>query len=207
MSRPRRQRPAPAPVPAQPSPAQPGFATWLPYLGLAIGLAIVLGVVVVLNRTPAPRAQPPPAAAAPPGQEQVPVETGTHIPNGARGHWASDPPASGEHYPAPAPWGFTDQRLPPETWVHNLEHGGVAVLYSCPGGCPADVAAIRAFIQGAPPDPMFGEVKLVDAPYPVPGHRFALVAWGWRLFLDSWDPEAARAFYLQHVNRGPEVLP
>ena len=183
----------------------------MPYLGLGIALVIVLAVVIAYNRgaghpSPAVGAVAPSSAPIS-GEEQQPIEPGSHIQSGSRGHWTSDPPTSGQHYPVAAAWGYTAQRLPPETWVHNLEHGGVVILYSCPDGCPADVAAVRKFIESAPPEPQFGSVKLVNAPYPVPGHRFAVLSWGWRLFMDSWDPQAALAFYSRHVDHAPEALP
>lgn len=108
---------------------------------------------------------------------------------------------------APVPWGFTSAAIRPEAWVHNLEHGGVVVLYACPTGCASDLQSIHDLISTAPPEPSFGEVKIIDAPYTVPGHRFAVIAWGWRLFLDTWDTPTARAFYQAHVDTAPELLP
>jgi Protein of unknown function (DUF3105) len=144
------------------------------------------------------------------GEQQLPAQ-GIHIPVGQKGVWTTDPPTSGQHYSgagvAPVPWGTADQQLTPELWVHNLEHGGVAILYNCPSGCSADTAAIRSFVALAPQESEFHEVKLVASPYAVPGHRFALVAWGWRLFLDSWDPVQAEQFYAAHVDRAPEDVP
>src|SRR4030095_7782583 len=46
------------------------------------------------------------------------------------------PPASGKHYPAPGGpirgglYGPDDKTVP-MGWVHNLEHGAIALLYSC----------------------------------------------------------------------------
>jgi len=50
-------------------------------------------------------------------------------------------------------------------------------------------------------------VKIVAVPYAVPGHRFAMVAWGWRLFMDNWDSGLAEKFYEAHVDNGPERIP
>ncbi|HEU4760119.1 MAG TPA: DUF3105 domain-containing protein, partial [Dehalococcoidia bacterium] len=46
----------------------------------------------------------------------------------------SNPPTSGPHAPAPAPWGVSAAPLPKEVPVHNMEHGGVVVWYNCAGG-------------------------------------------------------------------------
>lgn len=43
--------------------------------------------------------------------------------------WNSDPPTSGWHDPAPAPWGVHDTPIHPAVLVHNLEHSGVVVQY------------------------------------------------------------------------------
>ncbi len=141
------------------------------------------------------------------GEEMVPIEPHFHhVAPGTRVHYSTDPPASGDHYPIPGPWGYADRPLQTEAWVHNLEHGGVVILWQ-PGTPAADLAATRKFIAGAPPDRDFNEVKLLGTAYPVPGHRFALVAWGWRQLLETWDPAAARRFYLAHVDHGRERVP
>ncbi len=143
--------------------------------------------------------------------EQLPTAKGVHISPPRKGHWATDPPTSGDHYSvfgmAPAPWGYHDETLPPEDWVHNLEHGGVAILYNCPSGCAADQAAIRRFVNGAPAEDKTKEVKLIATRFVVPGHPFALVAWGWRLYLDAWDPKLAEKFYEAHADQAPELVP
>jgi len=143
--------------------------------------------------------------------DQLPKEKGVHINPPQKGHWRTDPPTSGEHYSqfftAPAAWGYHDETLPPEDWVHNLEHGGIAILYNCPSGCTGDQAAIRHFVEGAPAEDKTNEVKLIATRYAVPGHRFALVAWGWRLYLDAWDPKVAARFYEAHADQAPELVP
>lgn len=121
----------------------------------------------------------------------------------------------------PIVWGFHARPYPPEDWVHNLEHGGIAILYECPqpqaaGGaqfvdtdlsCPDEQSPVQNFMSSAPREALFQEVKIVATPYPVPNHRFALVAWGWRLFMDTWDPALAERFYEAHVDNGPERIP
>ena len=157
--------------------------------------------------------------------EQVEVEAANHIVSG-QAKYSSDPPTSGPHYnlrgQAPLTWGFYAQPYPPEYWLHNLEHGGVVILYQCPqpetkpGGarlidhplsCPDNQAPVQEFMSLAPKDTLFKEVKIVATPYSVPGHRFAIVAWGWRVFMDSWDSDLAEKFYEAHVDNGPEQIP
>ena len=207
-------RPNRAPRPARPSPPRrPGPPRALVAVLVVTGGVILLVIAMFWLLAPRRAATGTPGTAGPTtvtpfkadenvGQRQ-PVETGTHIPTGTAGHWASLPPSSGQHWPAPAPWGPAQQALPPERWVHNLEHGGVVVLFRD----AADAGTAAAFARGAPQESAFGEVKVVDAPYPQLGSRFALVAWGWVDSLDSWDAAEALRFYAAHVDRGPENIP
>jgi len=143
--------------------------------------------------------------------EQVPLEAANHIQPPQKANYNSDPPASGPHYniagQAPVAWGYHGGEVAPEYWVHNLEHGGVVILYNCPTDCSDEQSMIRDFIAKAPPDDQFHEVKMVAVGYAVPGHRFALLSWGWREFMDSWDSGTAEHFYEAHVNHGPESVP
>lgn len=191
----------------------------MPWLPIATGIGILVAVAFLISRmgggtgtaSSGPNAVITARSASEQvGEQQLPAQ-GIHIPVGQKGVWTTDPPTSGQHYSAagvaPVPWGTADQQLTPELWVHNLEHGGVAILYNCPSGCSADTAAIRSFVASAPEESEFHEVKLVASPYAVPNYRFAIVAWGWRLFLDRWDPAQAEQFYAAHVDRGPEDVP
>ncbi len=143
--------------------------------------------------------------------EQVPLQSAGHIRPPQKAQYNSDPPTSGQHYSipgqAPMAWGYYDQPAAPEYWVHNLEHGGVVILHSCQNGCADDQSKIRDFLAGAPKDADFHEVKIVAVSYAVPGHRFALVSWGWRQFMDTWDAAVAERFYEAHINHGPEAIP
>ncbi len=46
----------------------------------------------------------------------------------------SDPPTTGPHAPLPAEWGVHDLPVAREVLPHNMEHGGVVVLYDCSAG-------------------------------------------------------------------------
>jgi hypothetical protein len=139
--------------------------------------------------------------------DRLPTEKGIQIKPPQKGRWAAYPPTSGEQYSAPASWGYHDEAVPAEVWVHNLEIGGVGILIYCPSGCPEDQSAIRRFIAGAPAEDKTNEVKLIATSYPLPGHRFALVAWGWRNYLEAWDPKLAERFYEAHADQAPELVP
>ncbi|MGH7881563.1 MAG: hypothetical protein ACREN8_01450 [Candidatus Dormibacteraceae bacterium] len=66
---------------------------------------------------------------------------------------------------------------------------------------------VRTFLNSAPAEAPHKEVKLIAVEYPVHDHRFAAVAWGWRMFMDTWDPRQPERFYATHVDHGPENSP
>lgn len=109
------------------------------------------------------------------------------------------PPTSGDHDPCWAPWGVHETEVPDERWVHNLEHGGVVLLYNCPDGCDAEVDALAAMVEER------GAFGLLT-PYAALPARFAAVSWGHRYVTDCFDPEALEAFWDARANRAPESL-
>ena len=137
----------------------------------------------------------------------------SHVPRGTSVRYAYCPPTSGSHYndlpdgPIPAQFYAPDMSALPQGWIHNLEHGGVAVLYSCTrGSCSdAEMATLRPLIQAPPASPLCGRTDAIlaarfdDLPTP-----YAVVAWDRVLFLSSPDVDAIKAFYAQRGDRGPE---
>lgn len=121
--------------------------------------------------------------------------------------YGSSPPTSGPHYPSwpafgpystPIPWGFL---------VHGLEHGAIVVTYDCPSGCAAEVSSLLTFLELRPEDPLCSrEVhhRVIVAPDPTLGVRFAVSAWGWNLTSDCFDLPALGAFMDAHYAMGPE---
>lgn len=103
-------------------------------------------------------------------------------------------PSWGDHLPSPG-WlncGVYEGEVPPELAVHSLEHGAVWVALG-PGASAADRAA-AVELAGREP----GRVIVSD----VPGlaRPVELVAWGFRLRLDSLDDARAAAFVDEHVD-------
>jgi hypothetical protein len=163
--------------------------------------------------------QPEAPATAAPGETprlgQVTQDLGRiHVPDGSSVTYEFCPPDSGNHYNAtgvgPIPDVFYPQDRPtvPEGWVHNLEHGAMAVLYRCPEGCGTDAQAALAALQGQlPPSPICGFPPTADVvvtrfdQMPTP---YAAVVWGRVLFLDSLDVGQIKTFYLQSADKGPE---
>lgn len=138
---------------------------------------------------------------------EVPPVPSPHVTTCSDVTYGSNPPTSGPHYPiwaayttytTPVPWGYL---------VHDMEHGGVVIAYDCPSGCDADVAALQAFLDARPADPMCADpvhARIVLVPEPGLGVRFAAAAWGWALRSDCLDLAAIGAFIDAHYAHAPE---
>ncbi len=145
-------------------------------------------------------------------QRAVPIQTALHVdPDAGPIEWWSDPPASGPHYPSWARWGeWVD--LPTGYWVHNLEHGGIAMLYRCPSGaCTATAAALRAVVDTIPTDPVCmpsdaapARVRVVITNHNTLDTPIAAAAWGYLYAADCVDADSLRAFYVAHAGMAPE---
>jgi hypothetical protein len=108
------------------------------------------------------------------------------------------PPAGGPHNSCWGNWGVQDTELPPERWVHNLEHGGIVFLYHCEEACDADVESLKALVAAHP--------RTILTSYAQLPTRFAVVAWGHRIKSDCMDSQAFEAFYDEHFDRGLESI-
>jgi hypothetical protein len=148
----------------------------------------------------------------------VPDEGRTHVDPSTTPTYKSYPPASGPHYSAqgiaPVPWqtiATSSAPLLEGQYIHNLEHGGIAILYNCPTGtdCTALKNSLANYVKNlAPIEPTYNEVKMVLTPYSKNMTKtVALLAWDYIEFLDGYDQAAITSFYENHVNLGPEQIP
>jgi hypothetical protein len=138
-----------------------------------------------------------------------PSEGANHTSQCAQVQHASNPPASGTHYPnwaafraysKPVPWGFL---------LHAMEHGAVVIAYNCPEGCADEVAAANAVLESIPrksecPKP---RPPVILTPDPGLSVRFAATAWGHVLRASCFDAPAFTKFITAHANKGPEYFP
>jgi hypothetical protein len=143
----------------------------------------------------------------------VPDEGRQHVQAGTPVAYQHQPPTSGSHYSqtgvAPAAW-QTIGTLQPEVWVHNLEHGGIVVLYNCPGGCDDLQKQLTTYVNSiVPAEPQYGEYKIIMSPYSegMGTHKVAVLAWDRIEFLDGYDQARITQFYEAHVDKGPERIP
>jgi hypothetical protein len=112
----------------------------------------------------------------------------------------SSPPSSGPHC---AQWGqytvFADPPLPACNFLHNLEHGAIALLYNCPNGCDELVQQLAQVMQDAPADPDCGMAKrLLLTPYAEMDATIAAAAWGYTFTAECLD-DAARTALLDFI--------
>ena len=128
-------------------------------------------------------------------------------------NYISCPPTSGRHYnnppqrgPIPAAVYQAGEERTPGGWVHNLEHGYVALLYKCPDGvlggegCPTQAEfdqMTQWFNQVPAPTSGVCAKKALVARFDSMETRFALVAWGRAYLFDEFDLDTALTFAQQ----------
>ena len=147
------------------------------------------------------------------GQVQ-PDQGSGHVPTGDKVTYPVCPPASGKHinnargfWPLkPQVYGPDDESLP-NGWIHNLEHGGLVLLYSCDkGACDdAGTTALGGFDAGFPNsaicDLPAGTVGPVVARFEQMPTKYAALVWDRVLYLDTLDAAQVYDFYLRYGER------
>jgi hypothetical protein len=125
-------------------------------------------------------------------------------PNGKSPDWTTDPPTSGPHYGVAAIFQIYEEELQLARLVHNLEHGGVYILYG--DEVPDEtVEQLRAFYDSR-------QAGTVMAPLDRLGDEFALGAWvfegdvdnGYLAKCKTFDEDAVSSFFSALQFRGPE---
>jgi len=124
------------------------------------------------------------------------------------------PPASGTHYNLPGTLGpipprvyKPDDKMGPSNWIHNLEHGGMVVLYrnDSTGSSSAGQQAFKDYVAALPPSPICkvpaGLLSPVIARFDDMPHPFAALVWDRVMYFDTWDPALVTRFYLAQAER------
>jgi len=111
-----------------------------------------------------------------------------------------DPPSFGPHRPI---WGIYGEYryLPKERWLHNLEHGAVALLYH-PCTEPSLVNQLRDVVTGCLNKYVISPYKQLEADQPL-----VLLAWGCRLHMSSVDTYQVKRFIQKHFLHAFEDKP
>jgi Protein of unknown function (DUF3105) len=137
----------------------------------------------------------------------APALEGVHSvrdPGGTSSKWNTDPPTSGPHYGIPAVFGIYNEELELARVVHNLEHGGIFILYG--KDVPdSTVEELQSFYEAH-------KTGTIMAPLNRLGDKFALGAWvvdgetnnGFLAKCKSFDEGAVSTFFRSLQFRGPE---
>lgn len=165
---------------------------------LLVVVVLVVAVMMLVGQQPAGLAQ----------GRQTTSEGANHVDVGSPLSYRNRPPTSGNHYGAgTAGYQFYERAVDPGYWIHNLEHGAIVILYR-PDLCAADcVQQLKDVYSSLPRSGKFNVVKAVATPYQDMDHAIAVTAWTWVDEMDAVDPARIRAFYSEHLDRGPESVP
>jgi hypothetical protein len=137
-----------------------------------------------------------------------------HVSIGTPVQYDTNPPCAGDHWPVWAVWGTHSTAVPPEYFVHNMEHGGVVLLYNCPNGCPDLLLALECFVQAQPVDPLCSsqgtgvDNRFLISPDPDLDGTWAAAAWGYYITSSAPCVQIASLtdFVTAHYGNGREAL-
>lgn len=149
------------------------------YTGVIVGVAVIGALVAFVLLDPPP-----------PGTE-FPSQGNFHLAEIDESHAAynSSPPSSGPHVGFIANWGPSEEPLPEELFVHNLEDGGVVLTYNCPDGCDELEDELQSIVTDV-------GTSTLSTPYDKPimdpegtEYRAAAVAWTRVFYFDELTPD------------------
>ncbi len=190
------------------SPSAGGGSRALNQIWIALGVVVLLVAVVLVGRAAGVFDAPVTSktdvnavdvSGAKIGQHQDNIGN-AHIPTGQKGNFTEGlPPTSGEHYAAPAgpaPWGIKAAFLPFEVTTHNLEHGGIVIMYN--GLDKTQTDQLTSLVKSLNSS---GFNKIVLEPWPdMKDAKITLTAWDWILKLQAPDDTSVVKFVRQHTD-------
>ena len=135
--------------------------------------------------------------------KEMAYEGATHVDEGTKVTYQSNPPTSGSHWPDPLLDGIYETEKPGEAIVHSLEHGRIWVSYRP----DIDQEAIQAL-----KDAVKGQSAIVMTPRAALATDIALAAWTrldtFNLNEDgTFDKNRILDFIARYRNKGPEYVP
>src|SRR5262249_39200438 len=150
-----------------------------------------------------------PNASCPVTIDKPPVNGAKHVPEGSTLMFPSNPAAGGDHYGVWATWGTHTKTVPTGYYVHNLEHGGIVLLYKCADATCEQAA--RAFLESVAnaltTDPLCQppvRVRVVISPDSTIPTPFAAAAWGFTYTSNCAEKTTLVDFAKAHHAKGPE---
>lgn len=143
----------------------------------------------------------------PPTGREMPDQGRVHVATGSVIAFPNYPPSSGPHYETWLPWRFFDTEQAEGFWIHNLEHGGLVILYNCMGQpCDQLKTQLDGLYNKAKLDKYSAQKIVITANSKIKT-RLAVIAWGWVDEFDQFDEARILAFYDARNNKGPEDRP
>ena len=112
-----------------------------------------------------------------------------------------NPPSSGPHRSMWGRWGAYEY-MPPQRYIHNLEHGGITFLYN-PCASQEIIESLRLIACSRPADDG-GDFRWVLTPYVGLPTNIAVVAWEWTYSNNCFDGASISAFIDEHYRNAPE---
>lgn len=112
-----------------------------------------------------------------------------------------NPPSSGPHRPMWGRWGAYEY-MPPQRYIHNLEHGGIAFLYN---PCASqDIIDSLRLLACSRADDDGGPFRWVLTPYVGLPTNIAIVAWEWTYTNNCFEESSISEFIDEHYRNAPE---
>ena len=177
---------------------------------IALALALIISVLVPFLGGGSGGGNNQPGTGAEVGQRIDPMpliyRPGNHIARGATfaGAYNSTPPTSGPHWGTGwAGCGISDEELPHEQIVHNMEHGQVIIGYNLTD--EAEIERLKGIARSLPGR----RIWMILHPYSkINGGEVAVSAWRWLDRFEGVQEERIRQFYDAHRNNsGVESIP
>lgn len=132
-------------------------------------------------------------------EEFEPPEENPHVEPGAPHEpYNSSPPTSGPMYAQTAPLGFSTEALPPESLVHNQEHGAIAIWYQ-PDAPAETLEAVEDLALQEPQATVATPYTDIEAPY-----QLVISAWGALQRCEEVSQEVVDDFRRKYQGNSPE---
>lgn len=130
-----------------------------------------------------------------------PSEGQSHVSEGTRVTYQSNPPTSGNHWGTPLKEGIYEEEKPDEAVVHSMEHGRVWISYK---------PSISDELKNELVDLLKNKSAIILTPREANDTDIALAAWG-RLDTfnveENLDTKRILDFIKTYLHQGPEFIP
>lgn len=186
-----------------------GGSRGISQMWIALGVVVAIVALILIGRAAGVFAAPATSKTDVNAVDVSGPKIGTHQDNTGNAHipvgqhsttYASIPPTSGEHWSqagvAPAPWGIKTAWLQWEVTTHNLEHGGIVIMYN--GLSATDTGNLTTLVRSLNAS---GYNKIILEPWPdMKDAKIIATAWDWILKLQAPDDQTIVKFVRQHTD-------